>query len=88
MRLRFASFASVARQSDPTMSRSNNINLLGGNTAIHASRFNFYFVYINNAADDADLNKHYVDNDVYDGYGNDDKCNDYDEYDDFTEVFI
>ena len=46
------------------------------NTAIHTSRFNFYFIHINNAADDADEYTDYVDNDVPDGYGNDDKCED------------
>ncbi|KAH3890748.1 hypothetical protein DPMN_014836 [Dreissena polymorpha] len=57
-------------------------------TAIHASRLHLYFVYINSAADDADVNKYYVDNDVYDGYGNDDKCEDYGEYSDYKCVLI
>ncbi|KAH3807884.1 hypothetical protein DPMN_136232 [Dreissena polymorpha] len=60
---------SVASQSDPTRSKFDNINLIGGVTAIHASRLHLHFVYINNVADDADVNKYYVDNDVYDGYG-------------------
>ncbi|KAH3730551.1 hypothetical protein DPMN_056541 [Dreissena polymorpha] len=45
------------------------MNLLGGNSAIHVSRLHLYFVYINNADYDVDVNQHYVDNDVYDGYG-------------------
>ncbi|KAH3814615.1 hypothetical protein DPMN_143120 [Dreissena polymorpha] len=71
----------VASQSNPTRSRSDNIKFWGQVTAIHASRLHLYFVYINSSADDADVHKYYVDNDVYDGYGNDDKCEDYDEYD-------
>jgi hypothetical protein len=34
------------------------------------------------------MNKYYVDNDVYDDFGNDDKCEDYDEYDDYKYVLI